>query len=322
MVALILISLAAYTAVALLFKAAAPHTQPDRLVVVALVVVTLITAALMLVRGEWGGAWFGAAIALLSGGLFYLGSVCRVKALATTPVSLVFAITNLDLVLSGAVALFLPIFGQTVTVWNVPAVVVAGMAILLGAQIRGVDHIAPHTFLALGILTVSSLGFVSYARFFPTTLLFFILFNHLAGVLLNGRALRAVQRSEIMWGSALGVCMFLGFWTLLQALAISGDHMTLMLLVLSMKTPLIALLAVPVFKERMTKAKLAAIGMATLAVVLWEVGPSLQTSVGALPNAGVVGLVIGSVVVILALAAGYRSLRTTNDRRTTRATDG
>jgi hypothetical protein len=89
-----------------------------------------------------------------------------------------------------------------------------------------------------------------------------------------------------------------------------------------MKTPLIALLAVPVFKERMTKAKLAAIGMATLAVVLWEVGPSLQTSVGALPNAGVVGLVIGSVVVILALAAGYRSLRTTNDRRTTRATDG
>ena len=275
MSALILVSLVAYTAIALLFKAAAPRTQSDRLVVVAVTVVALAAAGMMIVRGEWGGTWIGAAIALFSGTLFYLASVYRVKALTTTPVSLVFALTNLDLVISGAIALFLPVFGQSLTPWNVLAVVVAGAAILLGAQIRGVERISGYTFVSLAILSVSALGFVVYAHFFPTALLFFILLDHLAGVLLNGRALRAVQRSEVVWGTGLGVCMFIGFWSLLQTLASSGSNVTLVLLVLSMKTPLIALLAVPVFKERVTSVKFAAVGLASLALVLWEVGTAV-----------------------------------------------
>ena len=272
MVALILISLVAYTAIACLFKAAAPHTQSDRLVVIAVAVVTLAAAGMMIVRGEWGGTWAGAAIALISGALFYLASVYRVKALKTTPVSLVFAFTNLDLVISGAIALVLPIFGQSLTVWSVLAVAVAGAAVLFGTQIRGVDRISGYTFVSLALLAFSALGFVFYTRFFPTALLFFILLDHLAGVLLNGRVLRDVERNEVLWGVALGVCMFIGFWSLLQALANTGS-ITLVLLALSMKTPLIAMLAVPVFKERVTFAKLAAVGLATLAVVLWEIGP-------------------------------------------------
>lgn len=273
MIALILISLMAYTAIACLFKAAAPHTQSDRLVVIAVAVVTLAAGCMMIVRGEWGGTWAGAAIALISGALFYLASVYRVKALKTTPVSLVFALTNLDLVISGGIALALPIFGQSLTVWSVLAVAVAGAAVLFGTQIHGVDRISGYTFVSLALLAVSALGFVVYTRFFPTALLFFILLDHLAGVLLNGRVLRDVQRHEVMWGTALGLCMFIGFWSLLQALATSSS-VTLVLLALSMKTPLIALLAVPVFKERVTFAKLAAVGMATLAVVLWEIGPA------------------------------------------------
>jgi len=272
MSALILVSLVAYTAIALLFKAAAPRTQSDRLVVVALTVVTLAAAGMMILRREWGGTWSGTAIALVSGALFYLASVYRVKALMTTPVSLVFALTNLDLVISGAIALFVPVFGQTLTIWNVLAVGVAGTAILLGAQIRSVERISVSTFVSLALLSVSALGFVLYARLFPEALLFFILLDHLAGVLLNGRAWHAVQRSEVMWGTALGICMFIGFWSLLQALAQSGSNTTLVLLVLSMKTPLIAVFAVPVFKERFSVAKGAAIGLASLAVVLWEIG--------------------------------------------------
>lgn len=274
MIVLILISLVAYTTIACLFKAAAPRTRPDRLVVVAVAVVALAAAGMMIARGEWGGTWTGAAIALVAGTLFYSASVYRVRALATTPVSLVFAITNLDLVISGAVALVLPIFGQTLTIWSVLAVAVAGAAVLFGAQIHGADRISGYTFLSLAILAFSALGFVFYTRLFPTALLFFILLDHLAGVLLNGRVLRDVQRSELLWGTALGACMFIGFWSLLQALA-SSTSVTLVLLALSMKTPLIALLAVPVFKERVTFAKLAAVGLATLAVVLWEIGPAL-----------------------------------------------
>jgi hypothetical protein len=230
---------------------------------------------MMMLRREWGGTWSGAAIALVSGALFYLASVYRVKALMTTPVSLVFALTNLDLVISGAIALVLPIFGQALTLWNVLAVVVAGAAILLGAQIRGVERISVNAFVSLALLSVSALGFVLYARLFPEALLFFILLDHLAGVLLNGRALRDVQRSEVVWGTVLGICMFIGFWSLLLALAQSGSNTTLVLLVLSMKTPLIAVFAVPVFKERFSLVKGAAVGLASLAVVLWEIGSAL-----------------------------------------------
>lgn len=273
MIGLILVSLVAYTAIACLFKAAAPHTRSDRLVVIAVAVVTLAAAVMMIIRGEWGGTWAGTGIALISGALFYLASVYRVKALKTTPVSLVFALTNLDLVISGAIALVLPVFGQPLTVWSGLAVAVAGAAVLFGTQIRGVDRISGYTFVSLALLAVSALGFVLYTRFFPTALLFFILLDHLAGVLLNGRVLRDVQRNEVLWGAALGMCMFVGFWSLLQALA-SSANVTMVLLALSMKTPLIALLAVPVFKERVTFGKLAAVGLATLAVVLWELGPA------------------------------------------------
>lgn len=272
MVPLIVISLTAYVAIALLFKAAAPRTRPDQLVIVALGSVVVISGVLMLVRGEWGGTWLGAAIALVAGSLFYFASIFRVRALATTPVSLVFAVTNLDLVISGAVALALPFFGQSLTIWQVLALVVAASAILIGGQIRGVEHISANTFLSLALLSGASVGFVLYTVFFPAALLFFILLDHLAGVVLNGRTLLTTRRNEVVWGGVIGTCMFVGFWSLLQALALSNNHVSLVLLVLSMKTPFIALVAVPLFRERVTWAKCGAVVLATLALVLWEAG--------------------------------------------------
>lgn len=272
MVVLIGLSLAAYTLIALLFKAAAAHTRPTQLVVVAISTVSLLAGLTMLLRGEWGGTWLGAAIALFAGGLFYLASVYRVRALQTTPVSLVFAVTNLDLVVSGAVVLLIPALGQPTTPWHLLAIVVAALAILAGTRVRADDHISTTTFLALALLATSASGFVLYARFFPAALLFFILLNHLAGVLLNGRALLTAQRPELAWGGLIGVCMFVGFWSLLQALALSGEHLTFVLLALSMKTPFIALLSVPIFREQFSRTKVAAVGLATLALVLWEIG--------------------------------------------------
>jgi len=272
MVLLIALSLAAYTAIALLFKAASTRTRPDQLVIVALTAVALLAGLAMILRGEWGGSWPGAIIALISGGLFYLASLYRVRALAVTSVSLVFAVTNLDLVASGAIALLVPAFGQPVTIWHLLAVGVAALAIVAGTQVRAGDRISPVTFLSLGLLAASATGFVIYARFFPTALLFFILLDHLAGVLLNGRALRTVRTDELRWGALIGLCMFVGFWSLLQALARSGDHLTFVLLALSMKTPFIALLSVPIFREQFSRTKLAAVGLATLALVLWELG--------------------------------------------------
>ena len=74
----------------------------------------------------------------------------------------------------------------------------------------------------------------------------------------------------------LGVCMFVGFWALLQAISLNPNNVTLVLLAISMKTPLIAIVAVPVFREPITRSKLAAVGLATLALILWEVGTSFS----------------------------------------------
>jgi hypothetical protein len=272
MATLIVISLTAYIAIALLFKAASSHTRPDHLVMVALSSVALISAVMMIIRGEWGGTWLGALIAIVSGALFYFASIFRVRALATTPVSLVFAVTNLDLVVSGTLALLIPIFGQSLTIWQVLALITAASAILIGGHIRGVDHISADTFISLALLSGASIGFVLYAYFFPTALLFFILLDHLAGVVFNGRTLLSVQRSEIGWGLVVGICMFVGFWSLLQAITLSANNVSLVLLVLSLKTPFIALLAVPLFRERVTWAKFGAVILATLSLVLWEAG--------------------------------------------------
>lgn len=276
MIVLIVIALAAYVGVALLFKAGALRVPPDRLITVALLVVSLIAAIMMALRSEWGGTWAGLGIALLSGALFYVGSLFRVKALQTTPVSLVFAVTNLDLVLSGVVALVIPAFGQTFTPWHLLAIAAAGGAMFVGTQMRGVERFSIYTFISLAILSLSSLGFVIYARWFSSALLFFILFDHLAGLLLNGRALLSTQRSDLGWGIALGICMFVGFWALLQAIALSNSNVTLVLLAISLKTPLIAIAAVPVFREPITRHKLAAVALATLALVLWEIGTSFS----------------------------------------------
>lgn len=272
MYGLVAAALVAYTAIALIFKAAASRTRPDQLVIVALATVTLIAAVLMVVRGEWGGTWLGGALALISGALFYFASTLRARALATTPASLVFAVTNLDLVVSGAIVLFIPAFGQPVTPWHVLAILTAGGAIVLGARVRDVERIGGATFGSLALLAAAATGFVLYAHFFPGALLFFILLDHLAGVLLNGRVLRDVRRAELSWGIPLGLCMFIGFWCLLQALTMAGDQTTLVLLVLSLKTPLIALLSAVTFGERATREKLAAVALATVALLLWEIG--------------------------------------------------
>lgn len=81
-------------------------------------------------------------------------------------------------------------------------------------------------FLSLGLLSISAMGYIIYARFF-TPLLFFIVLDHLAGLVLNAKNLENTTRSEVLWGAAAGLCMFLGFWSLMEALAISGENLPL-----------------------------------------------------------------------------------------------
>lgn len=48
---------------------------------------------------------------------------------------MVFAITNLDLVVSGAITLLIPLFGVTFNLWRGAAIVAAGAAILVGQRL-------------------------------------------------------------------------------------------------------------------------------------------------------------------------------------------
>lgn len=294
-VALVSVAIVAYTVLSFLLKMGAENGRPDRVITTAVAVVTVLAAIFALAtegRNVFKPVWnsddssaviLGILLSLGAGILFYIASVYRVKALQTAPASTVFAITNLDLVTSGflivILSLFVPAlnhgasFSPAQLGVRLVAILIAGGAILIGQQLQGKESLPRETFLSLLILSLSALGYVFYATFL-TPILFFIVLDHLAGVILNARSLVDVKQVELKWGAAIGLCMFIGFWALLQAISLSQGNPAV-LLALNLKTPLTAILAVPLFKETMTRDKIAAVVLATAAIFLWELSNSL-----------------------------------------------
>lgn len=265
-------SVVAYSILALVYKAASPHVRPTHMVYTSSLVCMLLSLVYYAFKGG-GGTWLGAALGLFAGLTFYIASIYRAKAVATSPVSLVFAITNLDLVLAGAVVLFIPAFAAEPTIWNIIACIVAAGAVLVGGVVRGVETISRYTFIALGLLVVSTLAAGLYARSFPQQLAFLMILDYAAGVVPNFHLTPRVQKAEWRWGLLAGLLIFGGFWVGIEAQArASAADLPLVFLALSLKTPLTAVLAVPLFKERLTVQKVAAVSLATLALVLWQIG--------------------------------------------------
>ncbi len=262
-------SVVAYSVMALLYKAAAPSVRADRMVWVATVVATLLGLIVWLLSAE-GVPLIGVLLGLAAGVTFYVGSVLRARAVATSPTSLVFAITNLDLVLAGAFTMAIPWFNNAPTPGKIIGCVLAALAVLLGSQLRSSnEQLSPLTYLCLLLLIASALVSVTYARMLPNALLFFLFIDHAAGMLPTLHLGRGLKRPELLWGLGVGVSMFVGFWTLLLAQANSSpENLTLVLLALSLKTPATALLSIPIFKEQLTSTKLAALGLASLALIL------------------------------------------------------
>jgi hypothetical protein len=264
-------SVVAYSILALVYKAASPHVRPNQMIFAATVVCTFLSLVYFGFKGG-GGSWVGSVMGVVAGLSFYIASVYRAKAVQTSPVSLVFAISNLDLVLAGAVVLFIPAFGSQPTLWNVLACAVAGLAVLIGGLVRGGERISGYTYASLGLLVVSTLTAALYARSFPQQLAFLMVLDYAAGAVPNLHLTRTVQKLEWRWGLVAGLLTFAGFWVGIEAQArASSIDLPLVLLALSLKTPLTALLAVPIFKERITLQKVAAVSLATLALVLWQI---------------------------------------------------
>ncbi len=269
MIGLTLAAVLLYTLLACLFKFASSRTRPDQVVTVATLVVALCAVGVMAWRNEWSGSWQGAMLAVSAGVLFYFSSVYQLQALRTSSTSMVFAITSLNLVLAGMLVLFVPMFDTDLTLPRVLAIMVAGAAILLSLKLDQVDRLSRSVLVALLLLALCTITYTFYTHFFQE-ILFYIAVNHVVGALINWRKLPTIKHTELRWGLLLGVCMFGAFWSLLQALALSANNAPLVLLALNIKTPLTALLAVPLFKERVTPKKVLAVMMATWAVVLWR----------------------------------------------------
>lgn len=259
----------AYTGVSLLFKAAASRTRSEHLTLMMLVTVAVLALGYGLLRGNWIGTLEGALVALFSGVLFYFATVFRQRALQTSPVSLVFAITNLDLVISGVILLFIPFFETDPTIGRLLAVAFAAAAVLLGARLKDANELSLFTYASLVLLTISNLGYIYYTQNL-TPIIWFIIVDHLAGVVLNVRRFPSVQRSEVVWGLGTGAVLFVGFFAVLQAISVGGETVPLVLLALSLRTPLTALLSVPIFNERFTWTKGFAVLLASVALIFWE----------------------------------------------------
>lgn len=257
----------AYSILALLFKVAAPQVRSAHMVYAASVIPTILGLIyFLLFERTWH--WGAAGLAFLAGITFYFATIARTKALVSSPTSLVFAITNLDLIVAGAVMLFLP--NGNPTVLKFAAVVLAGVAVLIGAQVRGVESLNRYTYICLGLLVVSTLAAITYARNFGALLGVLMFVDFLAGVIPGVHRTRLVTRREWLWGALIGSITFGAFLLMIIAQSRATiEQLPLVLLMLNLKTPLTAMLAVPIFKEQLTVHKIVAVVLATVALFLW-----------------------------------------------------
>jgi drug/metabolite transporter (DMT)-like permease len=269
---LTLLALACYSLLGLVLKSAAiKNNHPARLIWVALMIASGASLVAVLVsQSAW--TWPAILIGLVSGVFFYLASVERVKALQTMPAGVVFAITNLDLVANSMIVALLPFLEGQLTWAKMLAIGLAALAILLASWSRTQEQsrwISPHTFISLALLVVSALGYTIYARLALPVFLFMFT-DHLAGVLLNFRSSRSLTRSEIAWGAGIGALMFTGLWSLMTALQTSAT-ISLVLIVVSLNTVMVAMLSRLVLKEKLMPNQIAALVLAvaaSMAVIL------------------------------------------------------
>jgi drug/metabolite transporter (DMT)-like permease len=267
-----ILALGCYSLLGLTLKGAAlKKNDPSRLIWVALIVVSAISLIfVLLMRTAW--TWQAVVLGLVSGIFFYLASVERVKALQSTPAGVVFAITNLDLVVNSVLAATLPFLEGELTPQKLIAAGLAAVAILLVSRVRREDQhgmVSSHTYVSLALLVLSAMGYTVYAHLgYP--ILLFIFVDHLAGVLLNARSMPNLTRSEMGWGCAVGVLMFTGFWGLMTALQTSVISLTL--IIVSLNTVAIALLSWLILKEKLTVGQILALFTAVAASIVVVLG--------------------------------------------------
>jgi drug/metabolite transporter (DMT)-like permease len=272
--ALTILALICYSLLGLTLKSAAVRkNDPGRLIWVALIVVSVASLGAFLLGSQRDWGWQGIALGLASGVFFYLASVERVKALQSTPAGVVFAVTNLDLVISSVLAALLPFLADTLNLQKIVAAALAAAAIFLVSWSR--DHrqqgtVSPHTYVSLTLLVISAMGYTIYSARLEYSVFLFMFFDHLAGVLLNARDVRNVKQVEIGWGVAAGALMFVGLWSLMTALQTSIISLTL--ITVSLNTVTVALLSWLFLKERLTVYQVVALFVAVAASIVVVLG--------------------------------------------------
>ncbi len=268
--ALTLLALCCYSLLGLTLKSAAmKDNNPGRLIWVALVVVSVISLTLGLVSGAvW--TWQAVLLGLASGAFFYLASVERVKALQTTPAGVVFAVTNLDLVVNSVVVALIPFFHSPFTPAKGAAAALAGAAIVMtvwSREAKASGSISLHTYISLGLLVFAGMGFTLYSQLaMPVAL--FMFFDHVAGVGLNIREARNVTSGEIRWGLGVGALMFVGLWSLMTSMSMAPTLISQTLIVVSMNTVAVAVLSWVVLKEKLSQRQVLALLLAVGACIV------------------------------------------------------
>lgn len=281
------LAVVAYSGLSLLFKALASRTRPAQMVYASSVIATICGLIYFIASGEsW--SWPAAILAFLAGVTFYFATIARAKALEHSPASLVFAISNLDLVVAGVIILLLPaawnmlqVGSVTInlpsqagnpTLGNLLACVLTAVAVLIGAQVKGSEKLSNATYVCLGLLVVSSFAAVTYARNFGAQIGLLMFVDFAAGVIPGLHLTPQVRRHEWGWGAVVGLITFGGFVAMMHAQAMS-DAATLpfVLLAINLKTPITAIIAVPLFREQLTARKIIAVSLATLALFIWQI---------------------------------------------------
>jgi len=221
-------------------------------------------------------------ISFIGSATFLISRISRMEALKNVSSSVVYPIGRLSTVLVVLFALFY--FRESLSLFQAVGVGLAVVVLLLLTK-QSHQERAKHPNFRLGIILAiaalfsaagatiitkfAAISFENFFAFIALSGIFTVIFAFgLTNKLQSGRE-NVNHRNAILIGCIAGLLNFIGFYVLLQALAIGP--LSIIAAIHSMNFGIAILLAVLIYKEELTKRRLAGIGLTVLALILLRI---------------------------------------------------
>lgn len=221
-------------------------------------------------------------ISFIGSGIFLISRIALMEALKNVSSNVVYPVARLSTVLVVLFALFY--FRESLSLFQAVGIGLAVVVLLILTKHSHQER-ATHPNFRLGVILAvatlfsvagaaiitkfAAISFESFFAFIALSGIFGVIFAFgLTNKLQSGKE-NANHRNAILIGGIAGLLNFIGFYILLQALAIGP--LSIIAAIHSMNFVIAILLALLIYKEKLTRRRFAGIGLTVLALILLRI---------------------------------------------------